>query len=94
VSIIASLSRRRAAGLARPAVPRAHDEAAPALHRVEHRADDVEIVAQQVRPRRQREDAVHRGQPAELARHVVRGRRHGPNGGRRTTISTSPKRTR
>ena len=36
----------------------------------------VEVLAEQVRPRRQREDAVHRREPAELARHVVRGRRH------------------
>ena len=54
----------------------AHHQAAPALHRVEHRPDDLEVFAEQVRPRREGKDAVHRGEPAELARHVVRGRRH------------------
>ena len=77
VSTSASLTRRRAAGIGeRRRLVGAHDEAAPPLHRVEHRPDDVEVLAEQVRPRCEREDAMHRRQPAELARHVVRGRRH------------------
>ena len=58
VSIIAALKRRRAAGIGqRRRFLGAHDQTAAALHRVEHRADDVEILAEQIRPRRQREDA-------------------------------------
>ena len=53
----------------------ADDESAAALHRVEHRADDVEILAEQVGSRGEREDVVHRRQPPEFARHVVRGGR-------------------
>jgi hypothetical protein len=50
-----------------------HHHPRPALHRIEHRSDDGGVVAQQVRTRSEREHAVHRRQPPELARHVVRG---------------------
>ena len=77
MSIIAALRRRRAAGFGeRRRLLGADDEPSPAFHRVEHRSDDVEVFAEQIRPRRERKDAVHRRQPAELARHVVRRRRH------------------
>src|SRR5262249_7116931 len=46
------------------------------FHQVKHRADDGGIVAEQVRPGRERKDRTERRQPAILARHVVCLRRH------------------
>jgi hypothetical protein len=54
----------------------ADDDAAPAFHRVEHRPDDAGVFAEQVRSWRQRKHPMHGREPAELARHVVRRRRH------------------
>jgi hypothetical protein len=55
---------------------RADDDASPAFHGVEHRPDHRRVFAERVRLRCEREHAVHRRQPSEFARHVVRGRRH------------------
>jgi hypothetical protein len=56
---------------------RADDEAAPALHEVEGRADDRGVPAEHERARREPVDRVDGLQDVELARHVVRARRHG-----------------
>ena len=58
----------------------ADDDAASPLHHVEDGPDHGEVVAEQIRPRRQREDTMKRREPAMLARHVVRGWRKGPEG--------------
>ena len=52
------------------------DDAAPALHDVEDRSDERRIVAERVGSRRERIHRMDRRQPPELARHVVRRRRH------------------
>jgi len=54
----------------------ADDDAFAPLHRVEHRANDGRVLAQRIRTRCQRENAMHGRQPAVLARHVVSRRRN------------------
>ncbi len=52
-----------------------HHEPAPPLHQIEYGAQHADILAQEVRARRQRKDRMQRGEPAILAGHVVRRRR-------------------
>ena len=93
VSISASLTRRRAVGVGeRRRLLGADDESAPPLHRVEHRADD----------RGSSHSRYGRGASGKT-RCIADSQRNsramscavggtGPSGGRRTTMSMSPKR--
>ena len=74
----ADARRHRALSFNRRRLLVADDDAVPALHDVEHRADDRGSSHESRDARREREDRMHRREPAELARHVVRGRRHRP----------------